>query len=56
VSAEILQFAVVLGGIAIVVALWLMFVYKPRRTGEGGPRGAEPEGEPPKDEGPARRE
>jgi len=56
VSAEILQFAIVLGGIAFVVALWLMFIYKPRRTGEGDPRGAEPEVEPQKDEGPARRE
>jgi len=46
-SAEVLQFALVVGGIAFVVAMWLLFIYRPRRTGEGDPRGVEPDGEPP---------
>lgn len=46
-SGEVLQFALVIGGIAFVVAMWLMFIYRPRRTGEGDPRGVEPEKEEP---------
>jgi hypothetical protein len=52
-SGEVLQFLLVLFGIAFVAAMWLMFIYRPRRTGEGEPRGVEPTGEPPKgDENP----
>lgn len=45
-SAEILQLAFVLGGIAVVAVLWLTFIYKPRRTGEGDPRGVQPDRDP----------
>jgi len=37
-SAEIWQFVAVAAVGAVVVLLWLLLVYLPRRTGEGGGR------------------
>lgn len=36
-SAEVLQFAGLVATGVAVVALWVFFVYRPRRTGEGTP-------------------
>lgn len=36
-SAEMWQFAGVAGVGAGIVILWVLFVYRPRRTGEGTP-------------------
>ena len=36
-SAEMWQFAGMAGVVAGIVVLWVMFVYQPRRTGEGTP-------------------
>jgi hypothetical protein len=49
VNGELWQFAAAGVALAVVVALWLLFVYKPRRTGEGNPRNVHPDHEPPKD-------
>lgn len=48
-SAELWQFAAAAVALAVVVVVWVLFVYKPRRTGEGNPRNVHPDREPPKD-------
>jgi hypothetical protein len=43
VPVELLQFGGLLAVIAVAALLWFIFVYKARRTGEGGhPPGREP--------------
>ena len=36
-GAEMWQFAGIAGVGAVIVTLWVLFVYRPRRTGEGTP-------------------
>lgn len=36
-GAEMWQFAGMAGAGVVVVALWILLVYRPRRTGEGTP-------------------
>ncbi len=36
-GAEMWQFAGMAGVVAGIVVLWVLFIYRPRRTGEGTP-------------------
>ena len=50
-GAELWQFVIVTAAIAVLIVLWILFVYLPRRTGEDTPQESPEEDRSPDHEG-----